>query len=539
MLNQKNARNLRYWDQTKTWVAKEIARAKAKPPPQLNSSGQAPQSTPQGHSPWEKALPVGDFLRQQETTRPALAKDLVVPGAITVIAAPRGTGKTITALALAVGLAGGGVFRGEALCPARILLVDRDNPPAVVRTRLQRLGAKEGDTLHILTRDSAPKLTEKAEWTRFPVDQYDVVLIDSLGAATEGVSEKEGKLTQEFLATLKDLAHRGPAILALDNTNKAATSYRGRGEKADAVDILYEARDITGWTPASGDAWWESLPEYGDHTWQSRATRRKGQAVLRIAFVPSKYRLGIEPEPFALEIDTTTTPWTLADITAHIATAGTRAAEETRRQERATIAHAEETLGQAIAARSAETPILQEEAVALLRGCGLTNKAARTLLERGGNREVYPQGQWIIRPIPGHRSGKALGVYPAGDENTVERSSVSVSPCQYTPTDQPPSYAGSALDVERSTLFVASNSAVLNGADLSTQPRNSTLKGDTTPDKQPRGDSRSVGPFYTPTPSSDAPAPVLPCALCAGIERWNDGGILRCVACWPSPARSG
>jgi hypothetical protein len=143
--------------------------------------------------------------------------------------------------------------------------------------------------------------------------------------------------------------------------------------------------------------------------------------------------------------------------------------------------------------------------VALLHGCGLTNKAARTLLEGGGNREVYPQGQWIIRPIPGHRSGKALGVYPAGDENDVERSSVSVFPCQYTPTDQPPSYAGSALDVERSILFVASNSAVLNGADLSTQPRNSTLKGDTTPDKQPRGDSRVVGPFYAPTPSSAPP----------------------------------
>ena len=37
-------------------------------------------------------------------------------------------------------------------------------------------------------------------------------------AASEGVSEREGKQTQQFLATLKDLAHRGPAILILDNT---------------------------------------------------------------------------------------------------------------------------------------------------------------------------------------------------------------------------------------------------------------------------------------------------------------------------------
>ena len=80
-------------------------------------------------------------------------------------------------------------------------------------------------------------------------------------------------------------------------------SYRGRGEKADAVDILYEARDITGWSPTSEAAWWETLPEAGDHAWQSRATRRQQQPVLQVAFVPSKFRLGVEPKPFALEVD--------------------------------------------------------------------------------------------------------------------------------------------------------------------------------------------------------------------------------------------
>jgi AAA domain len=235
-------------------------------------------------------------------------------GAITIIAAPRGTGKSVTALALAIALASGGVFRQETLPPTPVLLVDRDNPPAVVRKRLQWLGATAGHTLDVLIRDDAPPLTDKTAWASFPVEKYAAVIIDSLGTATEGVSEKEGRQTQEFLATLKDLAHRGPAILALDNTNKAATSYRGRGEKADAVDILYEARDITDWTPSTADAWWESLPEYGDHAWQQRATRCKGQKVLRIAFIPSKFRLGIEPEPFAIEIDTTTTPWTLGVI---------------------------------------------------------------------------------------------------------------------------------------------------------------------------------------------------------------------------------
>jgi hypothetical protein len=28
---------------------------------------------------------------------------------------------------------------------------------------------------------------------------------------------------------------------------------------------------------------------------------------------------------------------------------------------------------------------------------------------------------------------------------------------------------------------------------------------------------------------------VLPCAVCGGVVRWNDQGVLRCVACWPTP----
>ena len=103
--------------------------------------------------------------------------------------------------------------------------------------------------------------------------------------------------------------------------------------KGDAVDILYEARNITGWTPAHGDDWWEDLPDFGEHTWQQRASAAR-QQVLRIAFVPSKFRLGMDPEPFCLEIDTRQEPWTLTDCTEDLATAGARAAQEHTRKER-------------------------------------------------------------------------------------------------------------------------------------------------------------------------------------------------------------
>ena len=389
--------------------------------------GRLAQSATPPSSPWDAALTAQDFLAQEDHEPVAHAKDLVIPGAITLISAPRGSGKSLVGLALAVALATGGVFRGERLSPKRVLLVDRDNPPSLVRKRLRALGAHTVTGLKVLTRDTAPPLTAAAAWATFPVEQYDVILVDSLGASTEGISEKEGRQTQEFLATLKNLAHRGPAILGLDNTNKAAANIRGRGEKSDAVDIIYEARNVTGWTPTQGGDWWEHLPEYGEHTWQQRASRHKGQTVLRIAFIPSKFRLGVEPEPFVLEIDTRQEPWTLAEITAEIATAGEANAQAARDQARRTLDQAAQALGTLLRTSPAEPPLLKREAETFLRTHQLTARQARNLLEYGYNRDMTPEGLWRLRPIPGAQ-GQAIGVYPAGEEERVQNIPLGESP---------------------------------------------------------------------------------------------------------------
>jgi hypothetical protein len=451
---------------------------------------------------WNQAMTAHDFLLQDEAEILAHVKDLIVPGCITNVSAPRSSGKSLVALYLGVALATGGVFRNERLTQRRVLLVDRDNPRALVRKRLGWLGAHRLTSLKVLTRETAPPLTDKAAWDQFPVEDYDVVIVDSLGASTEGISEKEGRQTQEFLATLKDLARSGPAILCLDNTNKAGTNYRGRGEKADAVDIVYEARNVTGWTPPHGGDWWEQLPDFGEHTWQERASRRKGQAVMRVAFIPTKFRLGIEPEPFILEIDTRQEPWTLTDVTETIATAGERAAEEASRQERAKIAVAEEALVRAITARSADTPMLKSEAEALLQACGLRQRVARTLLESGGNHDIYPADRWVIRQIPNHPTGKAFGVYLVGDEDRDKRSNVIAFPSKHALNSERPFVNGSTPHDDRSTPMTEAVSLEKMSPDLSSRPGDSMTKGDPIDDEQLRGSPGVDGSFVTPTDAS-------------------------------------
>jgi hypothetical protein len=364
---------------------------------------------------WGEGITAQEFCLQEDLESPADIKDLVVPGAITIAAAPRGSGKSIIALSMGLALATGGVFRGARVPQRRVALIDRDNPPGLIRRRFRRLGGQSVTTLRLWTRDKAPPLTEADAWAAFPAEQYDVLIIDSVGAATEGVSEKEGRQTQQYLALLKDLAHRGPAILALDNTNKCGANYRGRGEKGDAVDIVYECRNITGWTPTTDGDWWEDLPDFGEHTWQQRASRHKGQQVLHLACVPSKFRDGMEPDPFVLEIDMRQDLWTVSDITDQIATAGAVAAQEHTRQERQKLEQAMEALVRTLKERGS-TPLLKTSAESLLQAQGLTRKVARTLLERGGNRDMFTEGKWILRPIFG-QPGNPIGVSLAGEED--------------------------------------------------------------------------------------------------------------------------
>jgi hypothetical protein len=488
---------------------------------------------------WGHAITAEAFLAQQDEDVQADVRDLLVAGCITLLAAPRASGKTLIALFLGLALAQGGRFRDEQLPTRRVLLVDRDNPPALIRKRLRWLGAHTVTGLKVLTREKAPPLTDADAWAAFPVDHYDVVIVDSIGASTEGVSEKEGKQTQQYLATLKDLAQRGPAILALDNTNKAAQNYRGRGEKGDAVDILYEARNITGWTPSQSGEWWEELPDFGEHTWQQRASRRKGQQVLRIAFIPSKFRLGMEPDPFALEIDTRQEPWTLTDCTAALATAGEEAAALLRLRERATLRAAEAAVVNAIRARESDRPLLKTEATALVRACGVPRKAARVLVEQGGNRDVSPDGHWVLRPIPDHPTGKAIGVYLAGEEDDGKRYGGNSFPTPLASSTSSPFADGSTPSGKRCRAPDAAIFLKENTVDLLPPPGKPTAEGGWDEREEIRG-PQSGGDLLPPhTFTSTDPEATRPCLVCEQAVRWDDHGTWRCVVCWPPPQKGG
>jgi hypothetical protein len=427
----------------------------------------------------------------------SLTADIVYPGAITIMAAPRGSGKSLVELILGVAEATGGIFRGERLRPIRVLYVDRDNPPRLIRERLRRIGVAGAHNLKLMTRQDSPPLTDRARWLALPWQDYDVVVIDSIGAATEGVSEKEGRETQHFLATLKDLAQHGLAIVALDNTIKAGTNYRGRGEKADAVDILYEARDITNWTTTK-DEWWLDLPEAGDQAWASRASRHRDKTHVRIAFIASKFRLGMDPAPFAVEIDFRGDMWTLRDVTDELVQAGEEARDINRKAKLDLFRHATEALKKAISQRSDADPMTKSEAERFLMDQRLRRQEARNLLEaqnghhwrltvwvsqRGRPTIVVPLSPPEKNPDGGEKdhpqdtstnTGDAQLRFPPCASPADGGNQSTSSPHHSTASASPISADSQARGRRKSALSITSNGAGENDVDISAAEQNFT-----------------------------------------------------------------
>jgi DNA polymerase I-like protein with 3'-5' exonuclease and polymerase domains len=355
-------------------------------------------------SAWDKAKSAPELLAEEDLAITGLAKDLIVPGAITLMAAPRGLGKSLVAQSAGVSIALGREFRGGKTTPLRVLLVDRDNPRKVVKDRLRGFGAADAINLKVLTREDAPDLQDKKSWESFPVSDYDVVLIDSLGSFTEGVTEREGKETTLILATVLDLIHRGPAVLLLANCTKDALSVKGRGEWMDRVDIVYEVRDATGFTPSGKKDWWLELPAAGEAAWADRASRRKNRSDYRLGFIPSKFRLGAQPDPFCIELRLPKDePWTLDDVTADLVAAGENTIKEAAAKKEAQEKAAVDSLLETVTTRfAANDPVLKTEAQNYIHEMEISRDRARELVA------INIGVLWNIVDVRGKGSPKAL-----------------------------------------------------------------------------------------------------------------------------------
>src|SRR6185503_14172846 len=141
------------------------------------------------------------------------------------------------------------------------------------------------------------------------------------------------------------------------------------------------------------------LAPAGAGAWAERATRRKCRSSYRLAFVPSKFRVGEEPDPFIFEIDLASEPWSLLDVTAEVEQAGREALEQSVADNEAKTKAAAETLAAEVVRRAAlgDDLLKDRDAVPLLMSSGLKRAEARRLVDEQAGIK------WVISTIEGRR----------------------------------------------------------------------------------------------------------------------------------------
>lgn len=355
-----------------------------------------------GAGPWSRARTAAELLAEPASDGEWIDYPLCLRGAITEINAPRGTGKSIVILARMVALARTGL---------RVLYLDRDNAPATLRKRLAGLGAHDVTTFRVLPRALAPRLEDVEAWAAFPIRDYDVVVLDSWDTFAEGAGEQDSRRTTLAQAALLDIARRdgAPAVVIAGNVTKDGARGRGSGVREDRADLVYEARDITGFVPTGRKPWWEEMPPADRNTWAERATRRTSRAksgMIRLALISTKSRDEEDPAPVAFEVDFTAAPWSVRNVTAELVAAGDHAKAAALAQEQQALDQGADALVAEITRRATAgvAAIRKKAAESYLCELGLPRAKARALLrDRTGT-------AWRMAPV----DGRAVAVVPLG-----------------------------------------------------------------------------------------------------------------------------
>lgn len=362
-----------------------------------------PATKTEAINPWAAAENMDTFLTGGDDDAEFLddGRRFLARECVTEIFSPRGLGKSLFALWLAVLVASRRL---------RVLYIDRDNPRRVMKNRLWSFGATlNSANLKVTTREKCPPLTNTPTWASFPYDDYDVVILDSLDSAAEGVGEQDSAKLSRAIAPLLDIARRekGPAVLILGNTIKSAAHSRGSGVIEDRSDIVYEVRDASELKLSGSKPWWEELPPADAGSWAARSSRRKQKAKYRLAFIASKFRIAEEPEPFILEINTSGEPWTVEDVTDRVDTEGAQAREQRASEKRGRVANATAALVVEIGRRAeaGEPPLAKRrDAEGFLIRQGLKRAEARECLGTGDGTS------WVLSRL----DGRMVVVLPLG-----------------------------------------------------------------------------------------------------------------------------
>jgi KaiC/GvpD/RAD55 family RecA-like ATPase len=127
------------------------------------------------------------------------------------------------------------------------LILDRENPLAVVADRLRRLGMEDGPGMWIWggwLREQAPQ-PDSPIVRRWAAETKGIIVVDSFSAFIEG-DQNDAAIVRAFMHQLRRLADLGATVILIHHDGKAETAkdYRGSSDFKAAIDQGYHVTNI-------------------------------------------------------------------------------------------------------------------------------------------------------------------------------------------------------------------------------------------------------------------------------------------------------
>jgi putative DNA primase/helicase len=180
---------------------------------------------------------------------------------LTMLYAPRGTGKTLVANAIAYAVSTGAKFlKWEAPKARRVLLIDGEMPAIALRERFEQIvsattNEPEPGFLKIISGDliedgGVGNLADPKVQTELDphLEGIDLLILDNLSSLTAVIRDNDAESWNPIQAWILRLRRRGISVLIVHHAGKGG-GQRGTSRREDILDTSLSLRRPTDYTP--------------------------------------------------------------------------------------------------------------------------------------------------------------------------------------------------------------------------------------------------------------------------------------------------
>lgn len=175
-----------------------------------------------------------------------MLEKLIPKGSITMLFGRGGIGKTSLCLQLSRAIAEGIPFAELQTIKTPVYYIDFENPLAVLKDRVERIGNSENIYVWHLSLDPQPPKLDSMGWELYKQLPPGLLIYDTMRAANQS-DEDKSKETAIVMSRMKELREAGNTIIFLQHTPKGNEGiYKGSTAWLDLADHVLSIEEIRG-----------------------------------------------------------------------------------------------------------------------------------------------------------------------------------------------------------------------------------------------------------------------------------------------------